>query len=47
MLFVLSGYEHSVANMYFITVGKLVGADITWSQIWINNLIPVTIGIHT
>lgn len=44
MLFVLSGYEHSVANMFFIYVGKYVGANITQSQIWINNLIPVTIG---
>ncbi len=44
MLFVLCGFEHSVANMYFISVGKFLGADITWSQFWINNLIPVTIG---
>ncbi|WP_432663491.1 formate/nitrite transporter family protein [Wukongibacter baidiensis] len=44
MLFVLSGYEHSIANMFFIYVGKYVGAEITQSQIWINNIIPVTIG---
>ncbi|WP_432402278.1 formate/nitrite transporter family protein [Wukongibacter sp. M2B1] len=44
MLFVLSGYEHSIANMFFIYVGKYVGAEITQTQIWINNLIPVTIG---
>lgn len=44
MLFVLSGYEHSVANMFFIPVGKFIGADVTWGQIWMNNLIPVTIG---
>lgn len=44
MLFVISGYEHSIANMFFITVGKFVGAPITWNQIWFNNLIPVTIG---
>lgn len=43
-LFVLSGYEHSIANMYFIPVGKFIGANITWAQIWFNNLIPVTIG---
>lgn len=43
-LFVVSGYEHSIANMFFIPVGKYLGADLTWGQIWINNLIPVTIG---
>ncbi|KPU26725.1 FdhC protein [Caloranaerobacter sp. TR13] len=44
MLFVLSGYEHSVANMYFISLGKFLGAQVTWGQIWIKNLIPVTLG---
>ena len=44
MLFVLSGFEHSVANMYFIPLGKFLGLNITWSQIWMANLIPVTIG---
>lgn len=44
MLFVLSGFEHSVANMFFVPIGKFLGANITWSQIWIDNLIPVTIG---
>lgn len=44
MLFVLSGYEHSVANMYFLPLGMYLGAPLTWGQIWLNNLIPVTIG---
>lgn len=44
MLFVLSGYEHSVANMYFIPLGMFLGAPVTWAQVWLNNLIPVTIG---
>ncbi len=44
MLFVLSGYEHSIANMYFIYVGKYIGAQLTHLQIWTNNLFPVTIG---
>lgn len=44
MLFVLSGFEHSVANMFFIPMGILCGADITWSQAFLNNIIPVTIG---
>ncbi len=44
MLFVMSGFEHSIANMYFVPLGIFVGADITWGQFLINNLIPVTIG---
>ncbi|AOT71762.1 formate/nitrite transporter family protein [Geosporobacter ferrireducens] len=44
MLFVLSGYEHSIANMYFIPMAKFLGADISWSQMWLNNIIPATIG---
>lgn len=44
MLFVLCGYEHSVANMYFAPLGMFIGAPITWGQIWMKNLIPVTIG---
>lgn len=43
-LFVLSGYEHSVANMFFIPVGKFLGGDVTWASMIVNNLIPVTIG---
>ncbi|SHH17755.1 formate/nitrite transporter family protein [Tepidibacter thalassicus] len=44
MLFVLSGYEHSIANMFFIPMGKLLGLSVTWGEIFIKNLIPVTIG---
>ncbi|KGG79407.1 FdhC protein [Caloranaerobacter azorensis H53214] len=44
MMFVLSGYEHSVANMYFISLGKFLGLETTWGQIWAKNLIPVTLG---
>lgn len=44
MLFVLSGFEHSVANMFFIPIGKFIGANITWGQFWMNNIIPVTLG---
>ncbi|MDD4833284.1 MAG: formate/nitrite transporter family protein [Lutispora sp.] len=44
MLFVLCGFEHSVANMYFAPLGMFLGAPISWGQIWMNNLIPVTIG---
>ena len=43
-LFVLSGYEHSVANMFFIPIGMFLGGNITWGTMIMNNLIPVTIG---
>ena len=42
MLFVLCGFEHSIANMYFIPMGQLLGGiDIA---LFLNNLIPVTLG---
>jgi nitrite transporter NirC len=42
--FIGSGYEHSVANMTLIAVGKLVGGSaVTWQMLW-NNLLPVTLG---
>lgn len=44
MLFVLSGFEHSVANMFFIPLGMFLGADVTWGQFFANNIIPVTFG---
>lgn len=44
MLFVLSGYEHSVANMFFIPMGALLGADLDWTKVLLNNVIPVTLG---
>ncbi len=43
MLFVLCGYEHCVANMFFLPLGALVDNSITVTQI-IGNLIPSTIG---
>lgn len=50
-LFVLCGFEHSIANMFFIPTGMLLnhrinGADlsITVFDFIIKNLIPVTIG---
>jgi len=51
MAFVASGFEHSVANMYFIPMGLLLKAELglaipglTWSNFFISNLIPVTLG---
>jgi formate/nitrite transporter FocA (FNT family) len=59
--FVAAGFEHSIANMYFVPYALFVkGFDaefivglgdkvshldsLTWSNFFINNLIPVTIG---
>jgi formate transporter FocA len=60
--FVAAGFEHSVANMYFIPMGLLIKStaaasfwsqigrtatdytSLTWSNFFINNLLPVTIG---
>ena len=44
MAFVATGFEHSVANMYFIPAGIMLGANVTWGQFIQWNLIPVTIG---
>jgi formate transporter len=60
--FVAAGFEHSIANMYFIPVGLLIKADapasfwsaigktpadyaqLTWTNFFVNNLLPVTLG---
>jgi len=54
MAFVSIGFEHSVANMYFIPAGILtqgfitdptkINAGLTWVTMWTNNIIIVTIG---
>ncbi|MBO4955021.1 MAG: formate/nitrite transporter family protein [Muribaculaceae bacterium] len=44
MAFVVLGYEHCIANMFFIPLGMMEGADVTlWQFVWAN-LIPATIG---
>ncbi len=42
--FVVMGYEHSVANMFFIPTGMLLGADVTAAELAWNNLLPATLG---
>jgi formate transporter len=42
--FVALGFEHSVANMYLIPLGMLLGADGVTIGGFIGNLIPVTLG---
>jgi formate/nitrite transporter len=58
--FVAAGFEHSIANMYFIPIGLLIKTDtaflaalgkgaadyanLTWTNFFIVNLLPVTLG---
>lgn len=44
MLFVTLGYEHSIANMFFIPAAIYSGANILWSEFILQNLIPATLG---
>lgn len=56
MAFVASGFEHCVANMYFIPMGLFLKASgqiapdgldltsLTWPNFFIKNLVPVTLG---
>ncbi len=38
------GYEHSVVNMFVIPTGIMLGANVSFSDWWIWNQIPVTLG---
>lgn len=42
--FVMAGFEHSVANMYYLTAGVLAGAELSAADALLGNLLPVTIG---
>ncbi len=55
MLFVLCGFEHSIANMYYIPAGLFTVGDsayggiqaaegLTWGNMFLKNLLPVTLG---
>ena len=51
MTFVASGFEHSIANMYFIPTGLFLSSELvrpdpalTWYGFIVDNLIPVTAG---
>ena len=44
MAFVALGYEHSIANMFFIPLGMLEGAQVSVGQFVFDNLIPATLG---
>lgn len=51
LLFVLCGFEHCVANMYYIPAGIFAAAEygleaggLSWGAMAVNNLLPVTLG---
>ncbi|MCL2678561.1 MAG: formate/nitrite transporter family protein [Clostridiales bacterium] len=51
MLFVLCGFEHCIANMYFIPAGIFAASEygiqagaLSWGSFFLNNLLPVTLG---
>lgn len=50
-VFVLAGYEHCVANMFYIPAGIFAASEygiaaegLNWGTFFINNLVPVTLG---
>jgi formate/nitrite transporter len=44
MAFVAMGMEHCIANQFFIPLGMLYGAKVTLNEMFIGNLLPVTLG---
>lgn len=44
MAFVALGYEHSIANMFYLPLALMEGADLTVDSCLTNNIIPATIG---
>ena len=44
MCFVAIGYEHSIANLFFIPLGMMHGASVTVSDFLLANLVPATLG---
>jgi len=43
-IFFAQGFEHSVVNMFLIPAGMLFGAKVSFSDWWLWNQIPVTLG---
>lgn len=44
MLFVLSGYEHVVANMFFFPIGCYLDSSINIIEVLLRNILPVALG---
>jgi len=44
MTFFALGYEHAIVNMFVIPAGIMLGANVTISDWWLSNEIPVLLG---
>jgi len=44
LTFFAQGFEHSVVNMFLIPTGMLLGAKVSFSDWWLWNQLPVTLG---
>lgn len=44
MAFVVLGYEHCIANMFFIPLGMMEGAPVSVADFVVANLVPATVG---
>lgn len=44
MCFVAIGYEHCIANMFYVPLGIFEGANVSWTQFLLNSLLPSTLG---
>lgn len=44
LTFFAQGFEHSVVNMFVIPTGMMLGAKVSFSDWWVWNQIPVTLG---
>ena len=38
------GFEHSIANLFLMPLGMKAGADVSMMDIFMKNILPVTIG---
>ena len=43
-IFFATGFEHSIVNHFALPAGIWAGADYTWGEAWLKNLVPVTLG---
>jgi formate/nitrite transporter len=44
LIFFAQGFEHSVVNMFLIPTGMMLGAKVSFSDWWMWNQLPVTLG---
>lgn len=44
MLFVLCGYEHVVANMFYLPMASFLDSSINIANMTVKNLIPAALG---